>query len=408
MRIPGAATSVTQMRIRAAGRRLPRLSPTLVDVSIVLGLAAIVVEESWPRVPADAQDSTSTLLPLLIGFATVIPLLWRRRAPVPVVIAVTATAFATAVLFRTESSATFFAFLLAVFSAGAHSRSLEASLAGLGAIVFFLVVMAWTEGEIQPWSILMGAMMTGTWIAGETLRRRAVLTADLQARAAQLERERDEEAQRAVAEERVRIARELHDVVAHSVSVMVVQAAAARRIMDSRPDAARESMESIESTGRQALAEMRRLLGVLRSGDEEALARAPQPTLDYLPRLIEDIREAGLPVEVRVEGEPRPLPPGVDLSAYRVVQEALTNALRHAGPARASVVVRYGQDDVEIEVTDDGRGVPEDAGAAGGPGHGLVGMRERVALFRGEFQAGPGDGGGFAVRARLPVEPNQA
>src|SRR5207249_2705156 len=183
-------------------------------------------------------------------------------------------------------------------------------------------------------------------------------------------------------EERAGIARELHDIVAHSVSVMVVQAGAERRVLDQRQASTREVLLSIEQTGRQALAEMRRLLGMLRKDDEE-LALAPQPSMAHMELLVEQIRDAGMPVELRVEGEPVPLPPGVDLSAYRIVQEALTNALKHAGPARATVTVRYEEHELKLEIADSGRGHADGSGG----GHGLIGMRERVALYGGEMDA---------------------
>ena len=197
-------------------------------------------------------------------------------------------------------------------------------------------------------------------------------------------------------DERSRIARELHDVIAHSVSVMTVQAGAVRRLLKPDQEREREALLTVEETGRQALTEMRRLLGVLRQSDEKA-ALAPQPGLATLERLVAQVREAGLPVEMRVEGEEIALPAGIDLSAYRIVQEALTNALKHAGPARAWVVVRYGADEVEVEVANDG------VSNGGSGGYGLIGMRERVALYGGDLTAGPRDGGGFTISARLPV-----
>jgi signal transduction histidine kinase len=201
-----------------------------------------------------------------------------------------------------------------------------------------------------------------------------------------------------VADERTRIARELHDVVAHAISVTVVQARGGRRMLDESPDEARAAFDAIERTSTHALAEMRRLLGMLRESDDD-LALAPQPSLTRLDALAEQVRAAGLPVEIAVEGDPVELPPGVDLSAYRIVQEALTNALKHAGPARARVRVRYAQEELELEITDDGAG----NGDGGGSGHGLLGMRERVAVFGGELEAGVNAGGGYALRARLPI-----
>jgi signal transduction histidine kinase len=209
------------------------------------------------------------------------------------------------------------------------------------------------------------------------------------------ERERDVAAREAVVEERARIARELHDAVAHNVSMIVVQAGAERRVVEGPT---REVLVTIEQIGRGALTEMRRLVGMLRADAADPLA--PQPGLGDLETLVTQVREAGLPVELRVEGEPRELPVGIELSAYRIVQEALTNALKHAGEAHASVRVHYGPDSLELEIVDDGGGVP--APETGG-GHGLVGMRERVALYGGRLDAGRRPSGGFAVRVLLPI-----
>ena len=204
-----------------------------------------------------------------------------------------------------------------------------------------------------------------------------------------------------MADERARIARELHDVIAHSVTVMTVQAGAARMLLPGDPQRAVEPLLAVEETGHQALAEMRRLLGILREVDGQPVL-APQPGLKDLTRLAVAVREAGLPVEMAVEGTPRPLPAGIELAAYRILQEALTNTLKHAGAARAHVTVRYAPEAVFLEVCDDGRVPPAD-----GHGHGLVGMRERATLYGGELDAGPLPGGGYAVRARLPIEPAQ-
>jgi signal transduction histidine kinase len=212
------------------------------------------------------------------------------------------------------------------------------------------------------------------------------------------EREREVAAREAVVDERARIARELHDAIAHNVSMMVVQAGAERRVLDDTQGSTREVLETVEEIGRNALTEMRRLVGMLRTDDESPLA--PQPGLDDLPTLVGQVREAGLPVELHVEGERRELPVGLELSAYRIVQEALTNALKHAGDARASVRVRYGDDSLELEVVDDGAGAQAELASGG---HGLVGMRERVALYGGRFEAGRHAAGGFTVRVLLPI-----
>jgi len=212
-----------------------------------------------------------------------------------------------------------------------------------------------------------------------------------------LEAARTAAAQRAVAEERARIARELHDVIAHSVSVMTVQAGAVRRLLQPGQERERLALEAIESTGREALTEMRRLVGLLRrQGTMPDFS--PQPSMRAVDVLIGTIREAGLPVELAVEGEPTELAPGVDLAAYRVIQEALTNALKYAGPARAWVTVRWREDEIEVEIANDGRS----EAAGDGTGHGLVGLRERVALVGGAIDSGPRAGGGFVVTARLP------
>jgi signal transduction histidine kinase len=221
---------------------------------------------------------------------------------------------------------------------------------------------------------------------------------DREERAQLAERERDLAAREAVADERGRIARELHDVVAHSVSVMVVQAQAGPRLL-ADPERVRGVFASIETTGRDALVELRRLLGILRTADHE-LAIGPQPSLDSLESLVEQLRQAGLDVGLRIEGEPVPLPPGLDLAAYRIVQEALTNTLKHAGPVEAEVVVRYRQSMLELEIVDNGSAAPVDSG---GSGHGLIGMRERAALYGGVMEAGSRNGHGYAVRARLPI-----
>jgi signal transduction histidine kinase len=238
------------------------------------------------------------------------------------------------------------------------------------------------------------------------LRHRSLLARELALRTERLDAEREVEAAAAVAEERRRIARELHDVVAHSVSVMVVQSGAARRVLDEHPDGAVTALAEVERSGRQALSELRRLLGLMRDGDESAAVREPQPTLAGLGDLVGRARQAGLPVELRQEGEPYPLPMGCDLAAYRVVQESLTNALQHAGQhARATVLLRWTDEGLELDISDTGQGLIAPAGPADGPlGQGLVGMRERVALCGGDLQAGPRSHGGFRVRARIPKD----
>lgn len=238
------------------------------------------------------------------------------------------------------------------------------------------------------------------WGLGRTVRSRQHRTEIAEAHSARVEAERDAHTQAALSEERSRIARELHDVVAHGVSVMVLQAGAARQMLGREPERARPPLLAVEDSGRQALEDMHRLLSILRR-ESDAVALAPIVGLSQLDALADQLREAGLPVETTIEGEPRPLPSSLELCAYRIIQEALTNTLKHAGPASATVAVRYRPSEIEIEVTDNGAGhsTPSWSG-----GHGLVGMRERVGLFSGAFNAGPGcDGPGWAVKATLPT-----
>ena len=281
--------------------------------------------------------------------------------------------------------------LLAVYSAAAHTSGRRTLLAGGLTVVLYITDMAADSEGLYVEGVVFYALLFGApWVAGRAVLRRRLSET-------RLAREKAK-AEAAIVEERARIARELHDVVAHSISVMVLQARGGRRVLQAEPADAREAFAIIERTGHQALEEMRRLLGMLRASDEE-LALAPQPSLRHLDGLVEHVREAGLPVELRIEGDAAPLPPGVDVSAYRIVQEALTNTLKHAGPAHARVVVRYAGDELELEISDDGR-----AGGKGGDGHGLVGMSERVAVVGGFLESGRQPDGGFLVRARLPLD----
>jgi signal transduction histidine kinase len=278
-------------------------------------------------------------------------------------------------------------------------------LAGLGALVCsnaltLLPPPIETAGLRDAWlfTVIPGVAMV---LLRGAVRGRQLRAEALAARAELLEREHELRAHEAVAEERARIARELHDLVAHNVSVMVIQAGVERHALPQDQAATREAFASIEHAGRQALAEARRLLGMLRrEGDREELE--PQPSIAQLDVLVDQVRRAGLGVMLELEGEPVPLPAGVDLCAYRIVQEGLTNTLKHAGPAHARVLLRYAPRSLDIEISDDGSGRTQAGGD--GSGHGLIGMRERVALYGGTLHAGPRDRGGFEIRARLPLE----
>jgi signal transduction histidine kinase len=269
----------------------------------------------------------------------------------------------------------------------------------------YLIVTRWPQVTISGLSDVVDdyVLLAAAWTLGEGVRQRRVHAAELEDRAARLEREREEKARQAVIQERLRIARELHDVVAHSLSVIGIQAGAARLVLDAdpHPTRVREAVAAIEATANHAMAEMRRALGILRATDGSGAALAPLPGLGQLPALLDQLRSAGLPVDLTVTGTPRPLATSIDLSLYRIVQEALTNALKHARATRAEVVVGYGAQAVTVEVTDDGRG--PSPSVARSHGAGTIGMRERVALFGGELQVGPRAQGGYAVRVCLPT-----
>ncbi|NUR92707.1 MAG: sensor histidine kinase [Nonomuraea sp.] len=288
----------------------------------------------------------------------------------------------------------------------ASNRGLAVALGGL-LISLVTYVAGAVAGPVRvpgvSGHVVAAVVLLAVWGAGRSLRLRRAYLEELKERAARLERAHAADTRAARAEERSRIARELHDVVAHHVSVMTVQAAAARRVLAADPDLAREALSAIENTGRMAMTEMRNIVGVLRPDARAELG--PQPGVRDLPGLVEQMREAGLPTRLRVEGEPRPLPAGVDLAAYRLVQEGLTNSLRHAGAgAEALVTVGHTAAGLDVRVEDDGKGA---ASPNGRPGHGLVGIRERVALYGGILTIGPRPGGGFEVRARFPLKDGQ-
>jgi signal transduction histidine kinase len=301
-------------------------------------------------------------------------------------------------------------------------RSLTALATTEAALLAALVValLAFDKGDTVSPVVALAA-----WFLGDSVRARRAYTAGLAEQAARRQQEEIERAQRSVIEERVRIARELHDILAHSLGVITIQAGVGRHVLDDQPDETRRALEAVETTSRSALEELRRVVGLLRQPDQLSPALSPAPGLGDLAHLVEQVRAAGVPVELDLRGQPASLPPGVELSLYRIVQEALTNVVKHAGPASARVRISFEQSAVEIAVTDNGRGATS-AGAGNGahsdrltplsssideaPGnelvhHGIIGMRERVALFGGSLTAGPGPGGGFRVTAHLPLDP---
>jgi signal transduction histidine kinase len=372
--------------VRALARR------HLFDAVIALAAAGAIVE--FAVAPNDVDYSATSSLWFLVpaSLVTIGVLLVRRRfpfgAPVAVLVLVAAVSFVEG-NFAPGSFAVFLATITSALLLGMAPERRQA-LAGIPIFVAAIAIAIRnqpTDGVEDFFFVTL--ILTCAWAAGFAIKSKL---AEADARRVQAE----ELARTAAEEERGRIARELHDVVAHSVSVMTVQASAVRRRLAPEQAREREALLTVEETGRQALTEMRRLLGVLRQEGESA-ALAPQPGLETLDDLVQQVREAGLPVELSFEGDRVALPPGVDLSAFRIVQEALTNALRHAGPARAGVSVRYGADEVEVEVANDGRSKEN------GDGHGLVGMRERAALCGGDLTTGPRPGGGYTISARLPV-----
>jgi signal transduction histidine kinase len=325
-----------------------------------------------------------------------VPLMWRRRAPLPSAVLV-ATAVAISGQTPTDLHLILAALPFAMYSLGAHAsdRGAAVGVAVALAVLWTSVAIKSTENAARD-IISIAVLVTTSFAIGRAFRGRELSLVASTERAAVLEHEREEDVRRAASEERGRIARELHDVIAHGVTVMVVQAGAADQIIERDPALAREALVAIQDAGRQALADLRRLLGLVRDDDTTRLA--PQPGLQELDALVEGMRNAGMPIEVEIRGTPRALPAGVDLSAFRIVQEALTNVLKHAGDAQARVVVAYAPDAIELEVVDDGRT------QANGHGHGLVGMRERVMLYGGTLQAGPAENGGYRVLARLPLD----
>jgi signal transduction histidine kinase len=382
--------------------------PTVADGLLAVGLTTFVLIQA---ATADLVDQGVEFrrpgpFGVLLIVTSILPIAWRRKAPLPVFLVVAGPTILYESLGFVGVTGPW-GVLIALYTVAAHCDRRRSYLAAAISAVGVAVVFTFARWAVDVAAVVSNAVVFVTaWVLGDNLQTRRAFVRSLQDRAERAERTRALEAERAVAEERTRIARELHDVVAHSMSVMVVQAGAARRILDRDPARATGALEAIEATGREAMDEMRRLLGVLRD-DGAAGSLAPQPSLHQLDELADHFRRAGLPVAVEVRGQPRDLPPGLDLTAYRIVQEALTNALKHAGPASATVTVGYGDDELAVEVRDDGRGAATPAPVQGA-GQGLIGMRERVEVFDGELRAGPAVGGGYQVRARLPLRSAEA
>ena len=393
-------------------RWIPR-GGQLVDLSVVLVVGVLSVADiaSTSNRTQDWQRPVDALAYLLVITGS-ISLYWRRRAPIPVLAVVTAVV--VAVYLREYGAYLSVLGLPALYAVAAHEEHRRrawwamtiASLALL--IAAGVSLMDREDGFDYLTAVSMTGFLIGAIAAGVIIRNRERIFVDTERRAAEAEADRLAEAERAVIRERGRIAREMHDVVAHSMSVIAVQAAAGREIAHSNPDKAADVFERIETVGREALAELRRMLGVLRETGDEQTSLAPQPGIGDIAAAVEQSAAAGVTTKLVVDGEQRALAPGVELAAYRIVQEALTNVRKHAGgSASATVRIAYEPQDVTIEVIDDGRGAVTSLSRSGG-GHGLIGMRERVEIYGGELTSGPRSGGGFVVRAVLPVVPETA
>ena len=384
-------------------RRHPMLVDSVLAAALLFGgVGATFAKEMFLGIP--------------LGLGLVVPVVFRRKHPVAAYYTAVA-AGGLQVALDARPATTDVAILILLYTLAAYTRR-RTSVWGLavclvGSAVGVLRWISLINHSLLEW-LTAGAMLFAgpallAWVLGDSMRYRRAYYASLEDRAARLETERDAQAKVAAAAERARIARELHDVIAHNVSVMVVQADGASYALGTDPDRAREALAAISATGRQALAEMRRLLGVLRREENGAGSeRAPQPGIGELGELLDQARGAGLPVSFTVEGAPQALPGGVALAAYRIVQESLTNTRKHAGPVvSASVLLRYSPDAVALTISDDGWGDLGGSALPGAPGHGLTGMRERVAACGGSVTAGPRSGGGFEVVATLPLTPAQ-
>ena len=373
-----------------------RLSPRAVDVGlaatfVVFSVAEALTTDTGVHGPRGASAAAGAAMSLVV--------LWRRTRPVAAAVMLTLLIVPAAefLIEPSEIVSPFLPLLVLGYSGGAYASQRDAGVV-LGVLLAGIVAVALVDESRDAGDFYFpSAVLLLTWLGGRTVRTRGRHAAELHELAAMAAERREHEAHRAVADERRRIAREMHDVVAHSISLMVVQAGGARRILATDPARAEQAAARIRRAGSDALAEMDILLGVLET------THGSPPTLDGLPELVEQAREAGLPVTLEVTGTRTALPAGAELAVYRVVQEALTNAVKHAGGASTHVELAWGEDTLEVRVADRGDGGPSPELV--GAGHGLIGMRERVRVHGGEVEAGPRAGGGFEVLARLPLAP---
>jgi signal transduction histidine kinase len=371
-------------------------APARLDIAIAVALAVYGQKEVWNGPGGATAIAGSRAVNAVVFLVASLALLWRRLAPVAVLLVEAAALAALSLLAGgSEALGLFIPWLISVYSTARYGTGMWRALPGLVAFGAALVVHDVHDPEVDQVEdvVVFWLMLAAAWPVGAAIRRWSDRTVALAAEA-------DAREARARDEERTRIAGELHDVVSHSLAVMLVQAEAADALAGATDDRVRERLERIRSSGSDALADMRRVLGLLRA-DDDAVATGPQPGTAALPDLLDRIRAAGLQVHLRVDDPPAALSPSVDLALYRIVQEGLTNTLKHARATRVDVEIHYADEAVEVTVADDGRGRTADRRA----GRGLVGMQERAALYRGEVRAGNRAGGGFEVRARLPLEP---
>lgn len=373
--------------------RWPRMADA--SLAVVVLLCNVFVSDNEPELVIRSMSDLPVVAILLLALASG-ALYWRRRQPLAVLGLILVV---MAVLTGLGQLNSVWALPFALYAVGCHANDNRWSRVGVGAAISFVTVISLIEREPAGNIGFVFAFLFLIWYFGRYVRVRGDYLRLLEQRAAQLEREYENEARRAVAEERTRIARELHDVVAHQVSLMTVQAGAAKTVAAKDPQSALQAMEAVETAGRQALDELRHLMGVLRP-DSEASVLGPQPAIADIPRLVEQLRDAGLNVSLSIEGESDSLPARVALSAYRIVQESMTNVLKHSGAGvRAEIRLSIDEHAVAIEVIDNGRG----ANPLASSGHGIVGMRERAQLLGGQLEAKPRRNGGFQVIASLPI-----
>jgi signal transduction histidine kinase len=389
---------------RNAVKRIRAIDPHAVDALVALALTVAALVVVIGRIGGDAEFRDNDFLGTALVLLQTLPLAMRRVAPLGVLVVINSAIDVHAATGYEMVQAGTFGSLIALYGVASLTDSRKATVAALIMVPAFAIFFATNRQDFGVGEI---ASTCGTWAAGWFLgtyiRTRGEQAEAAGERAAWLERDRDVRAREAVADERARIARELHDMVGHALNLIVIQAGGAQRVFESRPELARQSLASIESAGRQALSDMERMLEILRVAEGPDQVLSPQPGLRQVDSLAAQVSDAGLPVEVSVEGRPAELPSSIDLSAYRIIQEALTNSMKHAGASRAKVAIRYRPDSLELEVTDDGRGVSERGPSDEKGGRGLIGMRERAALFGGELSVGPMPEGGYRVHARLPL-----